>query len=557
MKLSNSYFFTKKENSKNEESNSANLLIRAGMIKKVGSGIFCFLPLGLRVFRKIENIIREEMNEIGSLELTIPALLPEEYYVNSGRRDVFGEDMFSLDDRSGRKYVLGPTHEELFVEVCREVIKSYKDMPISLYQITNKYRDEARSRYGLIRTREFVMKDAYSFDKDISGLDKSYSLMFNAYKKIFDRIGLNYTIVEASSGAMGGLLSEEFQAITDIGEDILVLCDKCALSTNLEICECRNTLITSDEKKLEKEIFYTPNCGKIEDISEKYKINPQDMCKTMIYKIDNNFYGFVIRGDREINENKISRLFNTKNVELASFLEDKEVTGAEVGFAGPIGLDIPIIIDYEVLNMKNFLVGANKTDYHYKNVNLEDFNYFKVADIRNISIEDVCPKCGAKLTFKHGIEVGNTFKLGTKYSEAMNLYYADHDNNMQPVVMGCYGIGIARIMAAIVEQNYDEDGIIFPKEIAPFDVAIIVVDIKDEKQMLLANKIYDFYQKKKIDILLDDRNIRVGIKFKDIDLIGIPKRIVVGKKSDQNIVEIKLRNSKNNQEINIDDLLNN
>ena len=557
MKLSNSYFFTKKENSKNEESNSANLLIRAGMIKKVGSGIFCFLPLGLRVFRKIENIIREEMNEIGSLELTIPALLPEEYYVNSGRRDVFGEDMFSLDDRSGRKYVLGPTHEELFVEVCREVIKSYKDMPISLYQITNKYRDEARSRYGLIRTREFVMKDAYSFDKDISGLDKSYSLMFNAYKKIFDRIGLNYTIVEASSGAMGGLLSEEFQAITDIGEDILVLCDKCGLSTNLEICECRNTLITSDEKKLEKEIFYTPNCGKIEDISEKYKINPQDMCKTMIYKIDNNFYGFVIRGDREINENKISRLFNTKNVELASFLEDKEVTGAEVGFAGPIGLDIPIIIDYEVLNMKNFLVGANKTDYHYKNVNLEDFNYLKVADIRNISMEDVCPKCGAKLTFKHGIEVGNTFKLGTKYSEAMNLYYADHDNNMQPVVMGCYGIGIARIMAAIVEQNYDEDGIIFPKEIAPFDVAIIVVDIKDEKQMLLANMIYDFYQKKKIDILLDDRNIRVGIKFKDIDLIGIPKRIVVGKKSDQNIVEIKLRNSKNNQEINIDDLLNN
>ena len=319
MKLSNSYFFTKKENSKNEESNSANLLIRAGMIKKVGSGIFCFLPLGLRVFRKIENIIREEMNEIGSLELTIPALLPEEYYVNSGRRDVFGEDMFSLDDRSGRKYVLGPTHEELFVEVCREVIKSYKDMPISLYQITNKYRDEARSRYGLIRTREFAMKDAYSFDKDISGLDKSYSLMFNAYKKIFDRIGLNYTIVEASSGAMGGLLSEEFQAITDIGEDILVLCDKCGLSTNIEICECRNTLITSDEKKFEKEIFYTPNCGKIEDISEKYKINPQDICKTMIYKIDNNFYGFVIRGDRVINENKISRLFNTKNVELASF----------------------------------------------------------------------------------------------------------------------------------------------------------------------------------------------------------------------------------------------
>lgn len=543
MKLSHSYFVTKKEDLKDEECTSANLLVRAGMIKKIGSGIYAFLPIGLKVFRKIENIVREEMDNIGSQELVMPSLLPEEYYIDSGRRDTFGDDMFALKDRIGRSYVLGPTHEELFVEICRDMIKSYKDMPISLYQMANKYRDEPRSRYGLIRTREFVMKDAYTFDKDMDGLDKSYKLMFDAYKRIFDRIGINYKIVKAATGAMGGLLSEEFQAITDIGEDIVVTCTNCDFSSNIEICDVNSKIIKSKETKKKKELLNTPNCGTINDLHEKYNIDPRDTCKTLIYKVDDKFYAFMIRGDREINEYKISKLLKANNVLMASIEEDKKITKASVGFAGPIGLDIPVIIDNEVLCMKNFLVGANKTDYHYINTNLDDFKYDMVADIRNVSEDDFCPICGHKLDFKHGIEVGNTFKLGTKYSESMGLYFTDIDNKLKPVYMGCYGIGIARIMAAVVEQNHDENGIIFPKVIAPYDLAIIIVNPKDEKQVEVANKLYEKYRKEGLDVILDDRNVRAGVKFKDMDLIGIPKRIVVGKKIEDGVVEVKYRDS--------------
>lgn len=543
MKLSHSYFVTKKEDLKDEECTSANLLVRAGMIKKIGSGIYAFLPIGLKVFRKIENIVREEMDNIGSQELVMPSLLPEEYYIDSGRRDTFGDDMFALKDRIGRSYVLGPTHEELFVEICRDMIKSYKDMPISLYQMANKYRDEPRSRYGLIRTREFVMKDAYTFDKDMDGLDKSYKLMFDAYKRIFDRIGINYKIVKAATGAMGGLLSEEFQAITDIGEDIVVTCTNCDFSSNIEICDVNSKIIKSKETKKKKELLNTPNCGTINDLHEKYNIDPRDTCKTLIYKVDDKFYAFMIRGDREINEYKISKLLKANNVLMASIEEDEKITKASVGFAGPIGLDIPVIIDNEVLCMKNFLVGANKTDYHYINTNLDDFKYDMVADIRNVSEDDFCPICGHKLDFKHGIEVGNTFKLGTKYSESMGLYFTDIDNKLKPVYMGCYGIGIARIMAAVVEQNHDENGIIFPKVIAPYDLAIIIVNPKDEKQVEVANKLYEKYRKEGLDVILDDRNVRAGVKFKDMDLIGIPKRIVVGKKIEDGVVEVKYRDS--------------
>ena len=543
MKLNNSYFFTKKESAKDEESISANLLVRAGMIKKIGSGIYAFLPMGLRVFRKIENIVREEMDNIGSQELVMPSLLPESYYIDSGRRDIFGDDMFSLNDRSLRSYVLGPTHEELFVEVCRDVIRSYKDMPVSLYQMANKYRDEPRSRYGLIRTREFVMKDAYTFDKDLSGLDKSYDLMFNAYKRIFDRVGLDYKIVRASSGAMGGLLSEEFQAITDIGEDILVLCDDCGLSTNIEICDCKSSDVSCDCELFDKELFYTPNCGIIDDMIKNYNINPQDMCKTLIYKIDDKFYALMVRGDREVNEYKVEKLLNAKSVELASLEDDERITGAAVGFAGPVDLSIPVIIDNEILNMKNFMVGANKSNYHYKNTNIRDFKYEMVADIRNVCEDDSCPVCGGKLSFKHGIEVGNTFKLGTKYSESMNLYFADEDNSLKPVWMGCYGIGIARIMSAIVEQNNDENGIIFPEKLAPYDVAIVIANMKDDEQVRVANDLYEKFVNKGYSVILDDRYVSAGVKFKDMDLIGIPKRIVVGKYVKDSKVEVKMRNS--------------
>ena len=365
MKLQGNYFFTQKEDVKDEESVSANLLVRAGMIKKVGSGIYTFLPMGLRVLKKIEAVVREEMNAISSNELVMPSILPEELYAKSGRVEAFGDDMFHLSDRYDRRYVLGPTHEELFVEVAKDVIQSHKDMPLSLYQIANKYRDEPRSRYGLIRTREFVMKDAYTFDKDEEDLSKAYQAMFHAYHKIFQRLGLTYEVVQADTGAMGGSLSEEFQAICDIGEDVLVICDDCGYATNIEVCECKETHISNDTIEKEKELLYTPNVGTIQDLYDQYKIDPVDTVKTLIYKVDGKFYAFLIRGDRELNEAKIVKLLKAKEVVMATPEEDEEITHAKVGFAGPIDLDIPVIIDYELLSMKNFLVGANKSDYHY------------------------------------------------------------------------------------------------------------------------------------------------------------------------------------------------
>ena len=542
MKLKNSYFYTKREDSKDEESVSANLLVRSGMIKKAGSGIYYFLPLGLKVIRKIENIVREEMNGIGSQELVMPQLLPEEVYIASGRRENFGSSMFSLKDRFDRNYVLGPTHEEMFVEVAKDVIKSHKDMPVSLYQMANKYRDEPRSRYGLIRTREFIMKDAYTFDKDEAGLDKAYNLMYDAYKRIFDRVGLDYKIVTASCGVMGGSLSEEFQAVCDIGEDTLVLCDSCGYSTNIEICECVHKDVPVTLEYLEKELLHTPNTKTIEDLENKFNIKANNTVKTLIYKVDGNFVALLVRGDHEVNEEKVLKLFGAKEIEMASFEEDDKITGAAVGFAGPIGLDIEIVIDNSILNMRNFVVGANKTDYHYINVNLSDFKYDRVSDIRNVTSDDVCPKCGQKLSFKRGIEVGNTFKLGTKYSEAMGLNYADLDNKLKPVVMGCYGIGIARVLASYIEQNHDDNGIIFNKEISPYEVCIVIANTKDEEQVRVANELYEKLVSIGVDVLLDDRDERAGVKFKDMDLIGIPKRIVVGKNINEGLVEYKERN---------------
>ncbi|MBQ6840565.1 MAG: proline--tRNA ligase [Bacilli bacterium] len=556
MKLKNSYFFTKREDSKDEESVSANLLVRSGMIKKAGSGIYYFLPMGHRVTKKIEKIVREEMNAIDSQELVMPQLLPEEVYIASGRRENFGNGMFSLKDRFNRSYVLGPTHEEMFVEAAKEVIKSHKDMPISLYQMANKYRDEPRSRYGLIRTREFVMKDAYTFDKDEAGLAVAYDKMYEAYKKIFDRVGLDYKIVTASCGVMGGTLSEEFQAVCDIGEDVLVLCDKCGLATNIEVCECVDNMEESTEEYKEKELLYTPMVGTIKDLEDNYNIKAEDTVKTLIYKADGKFVALMIRGDHEVNEEKVQKLLGAKEFEMATIEEDEEVTGAKVGFAGPIDLDVKIIVDNVVSKMRNFLVGANKTDYHYINVNLSDFKYDMVADIRNVTENDVCPKCGAKLSFKKGIEVGNTFKLGTKYSEAMDLYFADEDNKLKPVVMGCYGIGIARILAAVVEQNHDENGMILPKNIAPYEVSIVIANVKDEEQVRLGNELYDKLNEKGIEVLLDDRNERAGVKFKDMDLIGIPVRVVVGKKANEGIVEYKERANDTVEELSIDELLN-
>lgn len=555
MRLKSSYFYTLREETKDEESLSGNLLTRSGMIKKMSSGVYMYLPLGYKVLKNISKIIREEMENIGAGELLMPALIQEDVFIKSGRRDAFGNDMFSLKDRFDKDYVLAPTHEELFTMAAGLKIKSYKDLPFSIYQIQDKFRDEPRSRYGLIRVREFLMKDAYSFDTDEKGLDDSYNEMYNAYKKIFARLGIKYKIVKSDTGAMGGLLSEEFQAITDIGEDKLVICDECGYAVNSEIAKA--TLLTdkSDEDVKQRELIMTPNVGTIEDVSKYLSEDSKKFVKTLIYKIDNKFYAILLRGDTEVSEAKLKKLLKATNITLADIADVERITGASIGFAGPIGLDIPVILDNEVANMKNFIVGANKTDYHYKNVNLEDFNYLLVGDIRLITSEDKCPVCGKNLSFKNGIEVANTFKLGTKYSEKLDLHFLDKDNNLKPVWMGCYGLGLGRCMAAVVEQNNDDKGIIWPYEIAPFKVAIVVVNTLDDAQMDAANYLYKEFRKSNISTILDDREERVGVKFNDMDLIGVPIRITIGNKISDGLVEIKQRTKQDFLEISLYDAL--
>ena len=555
MKLRSSFFYTIRENIKDEESISGNLLVRSGMIKKIGNGIYMYMPLGFKVLNNIEKIVREEMNKAGACELIMPNLMPEDIYVDSGRRDVFGDSMFSLQDRYKRNYVLGPTHEELFVMAAKEKIKSYKDFPFNLYQVGLKYRDEPRPRFGLIRIREFIMKDAYSFDMDYDGLDKSYQKMFEAYQKIFNRMGLDYKIVTADTGAMGGLLSEEFQAIAPIGEDTLVLCSKCDYASNIEVSACVNQVIEND-KELIKELVETPNAGTIEEVANMLKEPASKFVKTLLYKIDDKFYACLVPGDREVNETKVMKLLKGTSIELALPEEVISITGAKVGFAGPIELAIPIIIDNDVANMKNFIVGANQSDYHYKNVNLSDFEYLLKGDIKEVLEGDPCPKCLAPLVFKKGIEIGNTFKLGTKYSEDLNLYYADENNNLKPTVMGCYGIGIERIMASIVEQNNDEFGIVWPMNVAPFKIAIILINTADEQQNTFANELYDKLNSLGIETVLDDREVRPGVKFNDIDLIGIPVKVTIGNKIKDDLVELKLRNNQVSCDIHTDELIN-
>ena len=555
MKLSESFFYTLREDVKDEESVSGNLLVKSGMFKKVGNGIYMKMPLGQKVVDNVKAIVRKNMNEAGALEVTMPMLLPIEVFQKSKRYELFGPSIFKLNDRYNRPYVLGPTHEEFFVLAARMKAKSYKDFPYTLYQIGNKYRDEVRPRLGLIRTREFTMKDAYSFDINQEECDKSYKKQFDAYNKICKEVGLNYAVVRADTGVMGGLLSEEFQAVTDVGEDILVLCDKCDYASNIEVSKCVDEEIDSNEEKMSKEKVYTPNSGTIEDVSKLLNMDASKFVKTLIYKIDGKFYACLVQGDKEVNEVKLGKLLGAKEVELAEAEDVVKITNAKVGFAGPIGLDIPVIMDNGVKYMRNFIVGANETDHHYKNVNLEDFEVYKIADIRNVKEHDRCPNCDGHLVFKKGIEIGNTFKLGTKYSESLGLNYSDENNELKPVVMGCYGIGIERIIAALVEQNHDEKGIIWPMNIAPFKVCIVQIGDKDEKQKEVANNLYNTLNSMGIDTLLDDRNERPGVKFNDMDLIGIPLRITVGKKVSENEVELKQRNSDNVEIVNIDNII--
>ena len=542
MKLKNSFFYTLREDVRDEDSVSSNLLVRGGFIKKSSSGVYMMMPLGLRVLNKITAIIREEMDATGCQELIMPALIPEDVYVASGRREGFGHSMFSLKDRRDQNYVLGPTHEELFAQAAKMKIRSYKDMPFSLYQIQTKYRDEPRPRYGLIRVREFQMKDAYTFDRDEAGLDIAYQKQFNAYKNIMDRLKLNYKIVRADTGVMGGLLSEEFQAIAPMGEDILVLCDSCELSSNIEVAPAVPEKAAPAETKETLTLAETPNSRTIEEVTDFLHKDVKSFVKTLIYNVDGKAVAVMVRGDREVNETKLRKLFGATEVELADPEMVKEATGADIGFAGPIGIRCTLVADPEVTFMNNFIVGANKTGYHYTGVNQEDFKADQVADVRNIAEGDICPVCGGRIHFAHGIEVGNTFKLGTKYSRTMGLQYLDQNNTLQDVWMGSYGIGPARAMAALVEQNNDENGISWPAHLAPFQCAVVVISMKDELQASLGDKLHDELVHAGIDTVLDDRDERPGVKFKDMELIGIPFRITVGRGAKDGKVEVKSRN---------------
>lgn len=542
MRLSKALISTLREVPAEAEIQSHKLMLRAGLMRKMASGVYNFMPLGLKVLKNIEDIVREEMDKTGAQEFLASALLPSELWKESGRWSKFGPEMFKLKDRNEREFCLGPTHEEAFTDLARNEIKSYKQLPLNLYQIQTKYRDERRPRFGVMRSREFVMKDAYSFDKNYEGLDEAYNKMHAAYHEIFRRCGLIAKCVEADSGAMGGSGSAEFMIKSEIGEDEVAFCTECNYAANMEKAPAAPEACTKEELKPLNKVE-TPNVKTIEDLVGFFNTTSKKFAKTLIFKADKNIVAVMVRGDREVNETKvINALGGAIEFEMADPEAVFKATSAKVGFAGPIGIKVDeVFIDNEVTSMSNMIVGANETGYHYENANFgRDFEG-KVGDFRNAAEGDTCPKCGKPLTIARGIEVGHIFKLGTKYSEAMGANFIDENGESKPLIMGCYGIGINRTMAAIIEQNNDGNGIIWPISVAPYKVIIVPVVTKDEKQMAAANELYEKLQGLGIDVLIDDREERAGVKFKDADLIGIPIRVTVGKKINEGMVEFKLR----------------
>lgn len=539
------------------EITSHKLMLRAGLMRKLASGVYNYLPLGLRTLRKIEEIIREEMNRAGAQEILCSALLPSELWKESGRWDVFGPEMFKVIDRNEREFCLGPTHEEIFTDIIRNDIKSYKDLPLNIYQIQTKYRDERRPRFGVMRSREFTMKDAYSFDTNLEGLDKSFNSMHEAYCRIFNRCKLNYSPVEADSGAMGGTGSVEFMVKSDIGEAEVVFCPECGYAANMEKAPTNKIEASKGEALKDTEKVLTPHARTIDELVGFFNTTKDKFAKTLIYQADDKVIAVMVRGDREVNETKVINHVKAIDLSLAESEVVKKATGAEVGFAGPIGIKVDeLLVDYEVLNIENMIIGANETGYHIINVNYErDFTGF-VGDFRNIVEGDSCPKCGTPVSINRGIEVGHIFKLGTKYSAAFNANYIDENGEKNPIIMGCYGIGINRTMAAIIEQYHDDNGIIWPLSVAPYHVIIVPVNVKDEKVVKTSYEIYNKLNEMGVETLIDDRNERAGVKFNDADLIGIPMRITVGKKAKDGIVEFKLRNETEVKDIKIEDILN-
>ena len=556
MRMSRMLMPTLKEVPSDAEITSHQLMLRAGMIRKMASGIYNQLPMGIRVFRKVEDIIREEMNAKGAQEISCALLVPAELWQESGRWDVMGPEMFRLKDRNGRDYCLGPTHEETFTHIVRNEITSYKQLPLNLYQIETKFRDERRPRFGVMRTRNFTMKDAYSFDADQEGLDKSYDDMFDAYTRIFARCELDNSPVQADSGAMGGSASAEFMVKSEVGEDEIVFCSGCDYAANIEKATSVNHEASTEEMKEMSEIE-TPNVHTIEELQEFFKMDAGQFAKTLIYYADGKTVAVVVRGDRDVNETKVANAIGgAVEFELASEDTIKAVTGAEVGFAGPIGIKADyLFIDQEVVDQRNVIVGANKTGYHIQNANFgRDFEG-QVGDFRNVQVGDKCPKCGQPLEIMRGVEVGHIFKLGTKYSESMGATFLDQNGKSQPIIMGCYGIGVERTVAAVIEQHHDENGIIWPLAIAPYHVVVVPVNVKKEEHLENAEKIYKELEAAGVEVLLDDRNERAGFKFKDSDLLGIPMRITVGKDIVDGKVEFKLRKEADKEIISVDEVL--
>jgi prolyl-tRNA synthetase len=551
MRYSEMFLPTGREVPSDAEVISHQLMIRAGMIRKLTSGIYSYLPLGYRVIRKLEQIIREEMDKAGAQEVHLSMVQPAELWEESGRWTHYGKELLRFRDRHDHEYCLGPTHEEVITSLVRNEIKTYRQLPRNLYQIQTKFRDEVRPRFGVMRCREFGMKDAYSFDVDEEGAEKSYEKMFAAYNNIFRRCGLQFRSVEADSGSIGGKYSHEFMVMAESGEDAIVFCEKCSYAANLEKAEvaCPEKKLIFEEDFLPLENVNTPDVRTIEEVSAFLKVNPQAIVKTLIFSADGKPYAVLIGGDQEVNEIKVKNYLGASELELASDEMIMQATGAPRGFAGPVNIKIPILIDYSVIDMINFVTGANKENYHIKNVNIgRDFKVDAFADFRVITDKDKCPRCGGGIKFARGIEVGHVFKLGTKYSKAMKAVYLDKDGQEKIMIMGCYGIGIGRTVAAGIEQNYDENGIVWPMPLAPYHVIITPVNVNEKNIMDAAENLYNSMKTLGIDVIFDDRDERAGVKFKDAELIGIPLRITIGQKNlSQGNVELKIRKTGENK----------
>jgi len=539
------------------------LMLRAGMIRKLASGVYGFMPLGWRTLRKIENIIREEMDNAGGQEIHMSAIQPSELWEESGRWQAYGPELWRIKDRHGRDFCLGPTHEEIFTDIIRNDVNSYRQLPVNLYQIQTKYRDEARPRFGLMRSREFIMKDAYSFDRDQEGLDKSYEEMYAAYEKIFDRCGLTFRAVEADTGAIGGSNSHEFTAVSEVGESEIAYCESCDMAATVERAECRDAEPQDDVEMLALEEVYTPGTKTIEAVAEYLKLEKKQTIKALLfvtYDDEGRESGYVaafVRGDRELNMTKLVNALNLPEhaIEFADEEKMSEATGCVGGFTGPVGLhDCTVVVDSELPGLKNLCAGACKKDHHMINVNYgRDYKGDIVTDIKVLQERDACPVCGAPVKHARGIEVGQVFKLGTKYSEVMGAEYKDENMESHPIVMGCYGIGVTRTMAAVIEQHHDDNGIIWPVSVAPYHVIITLIKPDDEVQSAAAEEIYQKLTAAGLEVLLDDRKERPGVKFKDADLLGIPIRITVGRGAASGTVEYKRRRDADKEEISVED----